>query len=199
VFTGIVDHCGNIAKLETKLGALRIEIHSHFSDLALGESILVDGMCLTVNALVNNGFQCDLSPETLRVTTAGNWQIGAAINLERALRPFDRLSGHFVTGHVDQLAHLVERQDHQAFTVLHFNGIHPQHYSWLVKKGSITVNGVSLTVNEVSDEGFVVMLIPHTLQCTNLSQLSPGDAVNLEFDLLAKLVTNHLTQQAASC
>jgi riboflavin synthase len=199
VFTGIVDHCGNIVSLETQRGALRLEIHSDFSDLTLGESILVDGMCLTVDALVAQGFQCDLSPETLRVTTAGNWQAGAQVNLERALRLFDRLGGHFVTGHVDQLAHVADRQEHQAFINLQFNGIHPKHRAWLVKKGSITINGVSLTINDVFEEGFEVMLIPHTLQHSNLGELSPGDAVNLEFDLLGKLVTNYLiTQQVLS-
>jgi riboflavin synthase len=134
----------------------------------------------------------------LRVTTAGNWQVGAWVNLERSLRAMDRLGGHFVSGHVDQIVHVTDRHEHEAFITLHFNGVHPQHRAWLVKKGSATINGVSLTINEVATEGFEIMLIPHTLQRTNLGRLAPGDAVNLEFDLLAKFVTNHLTQQALS-
>src|SRR5262249_18310924 len=117
------------------------------------------------------------------------------VNLERSLRLMDRLGGHFVTGHIDGLCHLTHRIPHQEFVEMQFT-IAPGSHRFLVKKGSVAINGVSLTINEVFENGFSVMLIPHTLARTNLDSLVVGDRVNIEFDYLAKLVVNQLSEQA---
>lgn len=198
MFTGLVDHCDEVLDCVPAKGGLQLAIRTQFADLALGESIAVDGICLTVSALGAHQFHCELSPETLRLTTASQWQNGTRLNLERALRPMDRLGGHFVTGHIDQVAQLAHREAQADFVMLRFTDIAPAAQPLLVTKGSVAVNGVSLTINAVNAHGFDVMLIPHTLQHTNLAQLMPGRRVNLEFDLLAKLVANQL-QQITSC
>lgn len=188
MFTGIIDHCGTILATQDQTNTRQFKIHSQFQDLQLGESIAIDGTCLTVTTRQDNIFTCDVSSETLAHTTLGTWTQGKNINLERALRPSDRMGGHFVTGHIDQTAILSHQESQGEYQVLTFCNIAPENMKFLVKKGSITVNGVSLTVNEVKPDSFSVMLIPHTLQQTNLKDLLAGQMVNLEFDVLAKLV-----------
>jgi len=191
LFTGIIDHCGKVLQLNQFQHSAILKIKSEFSDLILGESIAVDGICLTVTQIENSVFTCDISSETLRVTTAGQFQIGQNVNLERALLPTTRMGGHFVMGHIDTTANVARIQQQGEFTELEIEGLTPEFLVYLVPKGSISVNGVSLTINQVSPAGFTVMLVPHTLAKTNLKNLKTQIKVNLEFDLLARFIATH--------
>jgi riboflavin synthase len=190
MFTGIIDHCGTIILIEE----YRVWIKSIFTDLVLGESIAVDGICLTVTQFQDNTFCCDISPETLRITTAKDFKMGRLVNLERALQPLSRIGGHFVMGHVDQMCQVIVCERKNEFVEMSFMALNESARQLVVKKGSITINGVSLTINEVfasptsSEYGFKVMLIPHTLERTNLTLLGEGDAVNIEFDMMARII-----------
>lgn len=188
MFTGIIDHCGVIKEIKTLEKSSRVFIESQFNDLQEGESIAVDGICLTVVQPQGNTFYCDISNETLRLTTAANFHIHQKINLERALRLSDRLGGHWVTGHVDQTAQVNKISRRQEFIELDIQLSSPADQIYLFKKGSIAVNGVSLTINELTPEGFQLMLIPHTLARTNLDDLKKDDQVNLEFDAMVKII-----------
>ncbi len=192
MFTGIIDHCGEIVAIDSHENRATLQIRTEFSDLSLGESISVDGICLTVTSIQSDLFSCDLSKETLSKTIAECYREGDRVNLERALRPIDRLSGHFVSGHVDQILAVGAKQLENEFIEMEFHGLLPEHEAYVVPKGSITVNGVSLTINALLEEGFTVTLIPHTLSRTNLSHLQINDTVNVEFDLIAKLVANQI-------
>jgi riboflavin synthase len=188
MFTGLVDHCGIIFKMEDHSTSKRIWINSSFTDLVLGESIAIDGICLTVTEIHEGLFSCDVSEETIRVTTAGIFQVQQAVNLERALQLGARLGGHMVSGHIDQTCMLKECRDKENFIEMSFGGLNSQMQRYIMKKGSIAINGVSLTINEVFADGFSVMLIPHTLQKTNLGNLKVHDRVNIEFDMIAKMI-----------
>jgi len=176
MFTGIVQAVGKIVRLrplEIECGPLDL------SDVAVGDSISVQGVCLTVTALTSRGFTADVSEETFRLT-AGLDQPGA-VNLEKSLALGERLGGHLVTGHVDGVGEVVRRQG----GVIAFRPP-PELARFIAKKGSICVDGVSLTVNAVEGSVFEVNLIPHTLEVTTLSRLQPGSRVNLEVDLVAR-------------
>jgi riboflavin synthase len=192
MFTGIVDHCGTITTVQKTDQSVRLHIKCQFNDLQMGESIAVNGICLTVTDFGAGYFDCDLSPETCNVTTALHFREGQPVNLERALRLSDRLGGHIVQGHVDQVAYVAERSEEADCLKLVFTGIVDTMSRLLIQKGSIAVDGVSLTINKVFPQGFEVMLIPHTLQRTALKQLNVNDAVNIEYDWLAKLVSQQL-------
>lgn len=188
MFTGIVDHCGKIESAERKGDSLALVISCHFSNLREGESISVDGACLTTLHPEPGRFRCDLSPETLKLTVAGQYEPGRRVNLERALCVGERLGGHLVTGHVDGRCRVTRIDVREEFVRLELAGITPAHRRYLVTKGSVCVNGVSLTVNECGNGNFSVMLIPHTLERTNLSLLRAGDEVNLELDWMTKVI-----------
>ncbi len=190
MFTGIVDHCGKIIKLKKTAETIHLWIEANFSDLVLGESIAVNGICLTVTEINDKSFACDISPETFRLTTAANFSISQKVNLERALQLSSRLGGHMVSGHVDQTAVVEHIEQNQAFTRMVFAGVSELNMPLVIKKGSVAVNGVSLTINEVFPTGFSVMLIPHTLACTNLAELNKSAEVNLEFDLVARIIVD---------
>lgn len=185
MFTGLIDHCGIILRVDPLPNAQRIWVESAFSDLALGESIAVDGICLTVTDIQENKFSCDLSLETLNITTAHYFKPQQNINLERALLPTTRLGGHFVSGHVDQMSSIHQLRAIGEFLEIEITSIDKKY---LVPKGSIAVNGVSLTINAVTENGFTAMLIPHTLKQTNLHLLNKNDRVNIEFDMIAKII-----------
>jgi riboflavin synthase len=192
MFTGIVEERGHILqKIPIKSG-ITLEIQCSFNDLKLGDSVAVDGVCLTVTELSNGSFQADVSPETLRLTRMGQYNQSTEVNLERPLKFSDRLGGHYVTGHVDQTARVLSLKSLSEYLEVGFSDVLPSAQGFLVKKGSVTVNGVSLTVNEVYDAGFSVCLIPHTLEKTNLSQLKVGDEVNLEFDWMGKMIRQEI-------
>ena len=192
MFTGIIDHCGQVIRLEPRDTALRLWIMTEFSDWQLGESIAVDGICLTVIDFSEKCFACDISPETLKVTTALNFVVGTQVNIERAMRLDDRFGGHVVTGHVDTRGALVASVWQGEFLCLTFGALPMGALRYFCQKGSVAINGVSLTVNAVTNHAFEVMLIPHTLKFTNLGALVVGDTVNVEFDYLARYVVRQL-------
>jgi len=194
MFTGIIDHCGTIHAITKHTNSSTAVIACNFTDLTEGESIAVDGICLTAIAPEKGYFSCDISAETLQHTTAKFFAAGNQVNLERALRVGDRLGGHWVTGHVDQTALIKAIIPHDEYMLFQVTNLAPEAKNYLIKKGSIALNGVSLTLNAVTADGFELMLIPHTLQRTNLGNLRPDSNVNLEYDWLAKVVCNQVKQ-----
>jgi riboflavin synthase len=195
MFTGIVQEIGTLRRIEARAGAGSAEdrhIQVEFSNLApdrlnLGDSVCVDGVCLTVAALDDGIFHADVSGETLRVTTLGHKQAGARVNLEPALRVGESLGGHWVSGHVDGIAEVVATANDARSLRVEFSA--PKALArYIARKGSVTLDGVSLTVNDVDGVKFTVNLIPHTLEATTLGTLAAGARVNLEIDLLARYV-----------
>lgn len=194
MFTGIIGAIGIVSGVEDVAGCTRLTIASPGLRLDAGESIAVDGVCVTVLKRSRGRFAVDLSTETLGRTTLGALQVGAEVNLERCLRASDRMGGHVVLGHVDTPGRVTRSQPGAdgALLVVRF----PVRYSELVvEKGSIAVNGVSLTIARCGRDRFSVALIPYTLTATNLGRLRRGSPVNLEFDYLAKLVGRWLSAQ----
>lgn len=194
MFTGIVDHTGIIREINRSSRGLSLKIESSFRNMILGESIAIDGVCLTVIHHEDGFFNVELSPETEKLTTCRNYQSGTLVNLERAMKASDRFGGHWVSGHVEQTAQISRIVSHEEFKEMVFSGVANERHSFLTPKGSITVNGVSLTINEVTPDGFSVMLIPHTLERTNLKDLTEGSEVNIECDWMAKMVVNEVRQ-----
>ncbi|MDF1759812.1 MAG: riboflavin synthase [Coxiellaceae bacterium] len=193
MFSGIIDHVGHIVAITDSDQTRHFSVQSQFKDLVLGESIAVDGMCLTVTDFNDQGlFGCDLSPDTLRVTNASHYVVGQQINLERSLQVGDRIGGHFVSGHVETAANVVAKTMQDGCCHLVIGGITAGDMGLLIHKGSITVDGVSLTINALREDGFDLMLIPQTLALTTLKDLSVGDNVHIEFDQLAKCVARQL-------
>jgi riboflavin synthase len=180
VFTGIVEELGTVVSLAA--GRLRVEAAKVLDDAALGDSIAVNGCCLTVVALGDGWWDADVSDETMARTTLADLDAGAAVNLERPLRLQDRLGGHLVQGHVDAVGEVVDPSP--ALRVRMPRDL----LRYVVEKGSITVDGVSLTIVDVLDDGFTVAVIPHTAEVTTLGTRGPGDRVNLEVDVTAKYV-----------
>lgn len=190
MFTGYIDHCGHLLKVETTPQGRRLIIQSAFKQLTVGESMAINGICLTLMDSDGENFKCDVSAETLSVTTIRDLQPGDLVNLERPLRLKDRLHGHFVLGHIDQTVQFVKREKAGESLLCEFRGVYAHLHPFLVPKGSITVNGVSLTLNEIFSDGFSVMLIPETGRKTNLSSLILGHHVNIEYDYLAKILSS---------
>src|SRR3989344_6611274 len=187
MFTGIVDHVGVIQLFDHDVQGARLIIETQFRNFQLGESIAVNGVCLTVTQFADSQFTVELSQETLSKTNFKNLKIGEKVNLERPLRMGDALGGHFVTGHVDDTIKVkfVERETSTAGVltmVVGFAEVHPSYQTYLVPKGSIAINGVSLTINKVWEGGFQVTLIPHTLERTHLNDFVSGSIVNVEYD-----------------
>lgn len=190
MFTGIIEGVGAIASIEPRGGDARLRIDVGtlpFDDVRLGESIAVNGTCLTVVAFDARGFEADASTETLALTTLGALAPGRAVNLERAMRPSDRLGGHLVSGHVDGVGRVLSVHEDARAQRWRFSAPKPL-LRYIAKKGSICVDGVSLTVNEADGEGFEVALVPHTVAHTAFGAAQVGDAVNLEIDLVARYV-----------
>ena len=190
MFTGLIAGVGRLAAREARGGDARFTIEVGtlpFDHVQLGESIAVNGCCLTVVEFDATSFAIDASNETLALTTLGRLAIGAPLNLERAMLPTDRLGGHLVSGHVDGLGIAAKRWDDAR--AVRWRVTAPMALlRYVAHKGSICVDGVSLTVNEVDDTGFEVALIPHTVEHTAFHALREGDVVNLEVDLLARYV-----------
>jgi riboflavin synthase len=197
VFTGIVQDVGRILALETLGGDARLTVGVERLDLSrtvIGDSIAVAGVCLTAVALQPRAFSADVSRETLAVTTMGAWRVGRRVNLEPALRAGDALGGHLVSGHVDGVAEVrsrLEQARSQRFRI----HVPPALARYVARKGSVALDGVSLTVNDVGQQEFEVNLIPHTLDVTTLGELAAGDHVNIEVDLMARYAERLLTAQ----
>lgn len=188
MFTGIIQSIGMIQEYRAKAGDARLRIEGgglDFSDVAVGDSIAVNGVCLTAVALSSNSFSVDVSAETLRCTSG--FEFGAEVNLEKAMRLADRLGGHLVSGHVDGVGKVTRYEPIGESTLLQIEAP-PALARYIISKGSITVNGVSLTVNKVEGARFTLNLIPHTLQMTTLKHLMVGAQVNLEVDMIARYV-----------
>lgn len=199
MFTGLIEGVGRVLALEPVGGDVRLRIavgSLPFADVALGESIAVSGVCLTVIEFDAMSFSADASTETLALTTLGKLAVGHAVNLERAMRPTDRLGGHLVSGHVDGVGRVLSV--HEDARAQRWRFAAPASLlKYIATKGSICVDGVSLTVNAVDGEGFEVALIPHTVSHTAFASTQVGDAVNLEVDLVARYVERLLAARAA--
>lgn len=189
MFTGLIECEGIITRAERVSGGMRLEVYApEFGrDMAIGDSIAVDGVCLTVVKFIRGAFLADVSGETVERTTLGKLTQGSKVNLERALRLSDRLGGHLVSGHVDAVGRLELKQPAGKFTVYQFQAP-PEVMEYVVEKGSIAVDGISLTVARVGDAGFTAAVIPQTEQVTTLKDKPTGALVNLEADMLAKYV-----------
>lgn len=191
MFTGLVEEKGNVVKLEPLDDAMRIEVRAPLvtADARPGDSIAVDGVCLTVVEVGGGSFTADVMRETIERSRMATYSSGAAVNLERALAAGARMGGHVVQGHVDAVAEVVRRTPSEHWEVVRLT-LPAQLRRYVVEKGSIAVNGTSLTVSAVGEGWFEVSLIPTTLAQTTAGELAPGDPVNLEVDILAKYVEN---------
>lgn len=190
MFTGLIEGVGTLAARELGSGDARLSIaigSLPFAEPEIGESIAVNGVCLTVAAFDGSRFQADASPETLALTTLGGLPIGTPLNLERALRADARLGGHLVNGHVDGTGEIMQIEPDARAQRWRIRAPTPL-LRYIATKGSVCVDGVSLTVNAVGQESFEVALIPHTLANTAFARVVVGDAVNLEVDLVARYV-----------
>ena len=192
MFTGIVAELGEVAGVEHHGGAARLTIRGSTEGVALGESIAVNGVCLTVAGILDGTFTADVMGETLSRSGLGALTPGAPVNLERSARLADRIGGHLVQGHVDATATIISRTPAEHWDRVRIS-LPGRIARYVVEKGSIAVDGISLTVSALSDDWFEVCLIPETLKRTTLGTRKPGDAVNLEVDVIAKYVERLLS------
>lgn len=200
MFTGIIEAIGEVVSLQPKNGDLRLRIKTHNLDLAdvrLGDSIATNGVCLTVVDLPGDGYWADVSRETLDNTTLPGWKLGQKVNLEKALTPQTRLGGHIVSGHVDGVGEVVKRFPDARSERFHIRA--PKELAkYIAHKGSITVDGTSLTVNKVEGAVFELNIVPHTLQCTIMGHYQAGSRVNLEVDVLARYLERLMLGEKAA-
>ncbi len=188
MFTGLVEAVGEVASIESRGGESRMGFASAslgLGDVALGDSIAINGVCLTVVTKTDEQFAADVSAETLACTTLGALNIGSRVNLEKALLPTTRMGGHMVSGHVDGVATVVARKPQGASIIFTFE-VPPQLSKYIASKGSICVDGVSLTTNVVNGHCFEVNIIPHTQQQTIIGEYQSGSKVNIEVDVVAR-------------
>lgn len=189
MFTGIIESQGIITRAERVSGGMQVEVYApEFGrDMSMGDSVAVDGACLTIAKFIRGAFIADVSSETVDRTTLGALRQGQKVNLERAMRMSDRLGGHIVSGHVDAVGQLAMRQAAGNSTVYVFTAPE-QLLPYLVSKGSVAVDGISLTVAQLREDGFTAAVVPHTESSTSLADKPIGGKVNLEADMLAKYV-----------
>jgi riboflavin synthase len=189
MFTGLVESTGTVGRFEETSTCRRLHVNSHGLDsgggVAIGDSVAVNGCCLTVAEIAGDALRFDLLHETLARTNLGSLTSGSRVNLERALAANARLGGHFVQGHIDCTAAVLSVDEKGPDLGLTFE-LPGEYARYVVEKGSIAINGVSLTVAALDEKSFTVWIIPHTRSATNLGELRAGDRVNLEFDMLAK-------------
>ena len=199
MFTGIVRELGRVAFAEEREGGLALEIHAPATapTLSPGDSLAVDGVCLTAESVGGARVTLHAVPETLSRTTLGRLREGDAVNLEPALRAGEPLGGHYVQGHVDAIGR-IQSVEAEGEGLRVFVAAPPEVLRYVVEKGSVAVDGVSLTVADLADDAFAVALVPHTLERTTLSDLLPGKQVNLEVDVLAKYVERLLDPKLRS-
>ena len=196
MFTGIIEEVGKLRLIKPSQGSaqMTVEAHTILEDVHLGDSIAVSGVCLTVVSFDTVSFTLDVSPETLRTTSLGALKPGAPVNLERAMQAGGRFGGHMVSGHVDGIGRLSSKHQEGNAWILSFSA--PQEILDLsISKGSIAIDGISLTINEIVESAFTVSIIPHTLKMTNLNDKKPGSSVNLESDLIGKYIQRILSRQ----
>jgi len=189
MFTGIIEEMGSVKGLRREAGAARLAVSASLvlEGTAIGDSICVNGVCLTVVEMEGAAFSADVANETLKVTNLGELRAGQKVNLERALRLSARIGGHLVTGHVDAVGRIREKkQEGNSWCI--FIETPESALRYIIKKGSVAVDGISLTVAEVEKTGFSIAMIPHTAKLTTLGYKSTGDSVNLETDIIGKYV-----------
>jgi len=188
VFTGLIQDIGKVEILEREPGGARVRVATTLApDIALGDSVAVDGICLTATAVDSAGFETEVMNQTLEVTALGKVDRGSRVNLELAMQASDRLGGHIVQGHVDGVGEMAAESDDGFARRLRI-ALPSELRRYAVDKGSITLSGVSLTVAALVEDGVEVSLIPETLERTNLGDLTPGDSLNVECDIVAKYV-----------
>lgn len=199
MFTGIIAGMGRLAAKREHGGGMTFELEAGFDldDPQEGESIACNGVCLTAYNIKGRRFFCDVSPETLSRSNLGRLAVGERLNMERALRPTDRLGGHIVSGHIDCQATVSRREAAGDYTLFTF-ALPAGYDKYVVAKGSVAIDGVSLTVNTCGAGAFAVSIIPHTLRITTLGELRPGSRVNIEVDIIGKYVERLLGLGASS-
>lgn len=191
MFTGIIEEIGEIKNFQHNT-VLEVSCHKILEDVKLGDSIAINGVCQTVIGFSKISFKVEVSPETLAVTNFSQLKAGMKVNLERALTPTTRMGGHIVQGHVDQTGELLKVEKLDNFYNMYFETADTKY---IVKKGSITVNGISLTVADVNETCFKIAVIPHTYENTTLSGLKTGETVNIETDILGRYIEKFLSPQ----
>ena len=200
MFTGIIEAIGEVVTAEIRGGDLRLQVSApnvDWHEVQVGDSIATNGVCLTAVAFFRNGFAADVSKETLALTTVGTWKPGQQVNLEKALMPSSRLGGHIVSGHVDGIGKVVTRESDarsERFRIQAPSAL----AKYIAHKGSITVDGTSLTVNAVDGAVFDINIVPHTLKATIIDGYRPGTLVNLEVDLIARYLERLLMGDRAA-
>jgi len=198
MFTGLVELCGKVLSQEKHASGTRLVLEAEFENLLIGESIAINGVCLTLLPAPVGQLAFDVSPETLRVTSLGVLKLGDGVHLERALLASDRLGGHYVNGHVDMAAEIRTITPQGEYTEMMVAGFDASHRRYLCPKGSVTLDGVSLTINVVTDDAITVMLVPHTLSKTMLATWVVGQRINVEFDYIARVLVHQLGSLADS-
>ncbi len=189
MFTGLIENIGQLLEMRRENAGAVMQVRSTLpmSEIKLGDSVACNGVCLTVTEKFSDSFKVFLSSETLERSTFARIRSGAKINLERALSLGDRLGGHLVSGHVDDVGRLLERTSRGESLEMRF-GVDKKYMKYLAEKGSVSLDGISLTVAGLFDSGFSIVVIPHTLQNTTLESMAVGDEVNIEFDQIAKYI-----------
>ncbi len=198
MFTGLIEEVGKVLKITGAGASARLDVAASLplEEIRLGDSIAVNGVCLTVVEKGPSRLVFDVSPETIARTAFNRLKPGHFVNVERALRLGDRLGGHIVSGHVDCIATIVSRREISGNLVCEFR-LPGKFARYIIEKGSVAIDGISLTVNTVSEDGFTVNIIPHTARQTNLQHKKPGDEVNIETDILGKYVERLLSGKTA--
>ena len=192
MFSGIVEGQATLSSKKEEKSIVRMEFKTtgfNPADLDLGASIAINGVCLTATSLSKDSFSVDVSTETLKCTNIGELEVEDVVNIEQSLKIGDSIDGHFVFGHVDEVSTVQNIEVLDQTKILHFS-LSQEGMRFVVKKGSIAIDGVSLTVNEVSNSGFQVMIIPHTLEKTSFNDFKKGTRANIEYDMLARYVQN---------
>jgi riboflavin synthase len=197
MFTGIIEELGRVEAIEELDDSIRLTIHGPLvtSDIARGDSISVSGACLTAVEIENGSFTADVMKETLKLTSLGSLEVGSPVNLERAMTAATRFGGHVVLGHVDGVGEVVSREPSEHWEWVRVS-VPRDLTKYVVLKGSITIDGISLTVNEVGDDFVGLSLIPETLRLTTLGSKKPGDKVNVEVDVMAKHIEKLLQERS---
>lgn len=193
MFTGIIEHCGEILSCTPTKTGYQMRLRARFAEPKLGESVAVNGICLTLTCARDDVLEFDISPETHACTNSRYLKPGMRVNLERALDAHGRFGGHYVSGHVDTTARVVSFEESGAYWNLVVGDFNPDAKPFLLPKGSITLDGVSLTINRVAEEGIELMLVPHTIANTTFQSLAVGQLLNVEFDYITRVIAHQLS------
>jgi len=199
MFTGLIEDVGKVQRLERRGSSARLTITTALptGEFSRGDSVAVSGVCLTVTSITSSLLTFDVSPETLDTSGLGMLSPGDYVNLERAMRISDRLGGHIVTGHIDCVAKVTERREVSGNIIFSFS-LPPEKCRYLIEKGSVAIDGISLTVNSVTSDSFSINLIPHSAEMTTLKIRKAGDLVNIETDIIGKYVEKLLPRAASA-